>query len=245
MQRLAPAWQRRIFAAVAATCHLVVFFYYLVLILAVRAWQSLPSFDLIRAYAEQWQTTLSLVGLSRTGFVAGLLVVWALFFFLYLWGSNLLPSASSATTTHSQPPSRRFLQCAIPLALLLVCYAATQPFWRAREPVHILWSKNSQSLMIPYGFLVSPTAARIAQRSAYFASASAPHPRNLILITVDALRSDQMDAYGGPVQNTPFLSSAPAAFTASIPSTPSAASPSAARSACSLPPTGTTSVHSP
>jgi glucan phosphoethanolaminetransferase (alkaline phosphatase superfamily) len=207
VQRLAPVWQRRIFAACAATCHLAVFFYYLVLILAVLAWQSLPSFELIRTYAAQWQTTLSLVGISRTGLVAGLLVLWVLFFLFYFWGSKRLPPSSGETTVQPQPSSRLFWQCTTLLALLLVSYAATQPLWRDREPIHMLWSKHNYSHMIPPRCLVLPTAARMAERSAYFASATAPRPRNLILITVDALRSDQMDAYGGPVQNTPFLSS--------------------------------------
>ena len=139
-----------------------------------------------------------------------LIAVWV----YYRAGDALQTSLGSMTgeiaacSSSARNGARIRMGMMLALALLAGIYIPTRAIWAEREPIHQLWGTNSGlSQMVPEGMrgVWKPEA------NEYLANLpvnqSPVTPRNLILITVDALRSDQMGIYGANVDDTPFLSS--------------------------------------
>jgi arylsulfatase A-like enzyme len=100
------------------------------------------------------------------------------------------------------------------VALTLLAAFATQsflrdrPFWNTNEPLEIARSAHRPFIS---QFPSIGDSARQARETEAVSKYLAANPklktaRPLVLITVDALRADQMGVYGGPRDNTPFLS---------------------------------------
>jgi len=85
---------------------------------------------------------------------------------------------------------------------LCLAYAVTRSFWLPRELLHVMVYRGNFNNAPP-----SILAGQAPLKPRYSYPAKGPiSPRPLVLITVDALRADAMQAYGNATTNTPFLS---------------------------------------
>jgi len=173
-----------------------------------------PSADELYIARAQASSTLALFGLAPKDLLVAFVLVWVGLVFLYYRASRpllaTLSSLDSCLRVGTPAMASRLTLRAVASVILLCAgagYLSTYRLWRRSEPIHRLASTDrSHANMVPDGILQT-LGQRAHLRAADGPHTSAPRPRNLILITVDALRSDQMSVYGSPFNDTPFLTS--------------------------------------
>jgi glucan phosphoethanolaminetransferase (alkaline phosphatase superfamily) len=179
----------------------------------ISSWGQIPTFNLIWPYLHQLPTIAETVGL-RFGWIQIALALVATAFFIFVWIAS------------KRPPSRlNFFQfwvsrvpaLRVPLVVLLILLSLgsfgasylTSPTGHAfREPISLMLVPQSevdaQSTTITELRL---RALRDVENKAVvgYPPTTRGSGKNVILITVDALRPDRMSAYGALRQTTPFL----------------------------------------
>lgn len=197
---------RAAFGFVSGTLLTFLLLFHGLTILGWSAWHAPLSARLTTAYAAHVPTLLAVVGVPPWVAFGLLLAVWAA---ACAWHASLA-SPVLQTLHHLVArvgPRRAWARAAVVVGVVLLVYAATRPLWVVREPLHIAFHDDwSQAKVAPVSLFVEYSAGRGEQLAPADVAATALRPRTLVLIVVDALRRDQMGVYGGPLDNTPFLS---------------------------------------
>ena len=152
---------------------------------------AIPNPELVLSYINNLDRVFESIGLSYSLFIAisFLLLSLSITWLLLLFKNN--------SQTVQSLPWQWFV-----IVSFAILYVSTKPLWHPREILHVIYYDQGIR-MAPPGLL---KAGR--QKTTYISTKSNQiKPRPLVLITVDALRSDKMQVYGNTVANTPFLSS--------------------------------------
>lgn len=214
-ERNARPASRTLLAVLLASVQFVLLVSYTVLVAGYCSWGELPDRGVVELSLRQMPGSLAAVGVAPAVVYVILLLVWFAMVLCYRPASYaLLAHLDSYQTTmlslHQTGTIQSNIQC--PIFIFLGClgalYLPTRSLWRPREPLHLLCFTNPSPYahMMPAGFIAigqnieEPTVTLPVFRADSTA-------KNLILITVDALRSDQMGVYGSEFDDTPFLSS--------------------------------------
>jgi hypothetical protein len=188
----------------AVTCTLQVYLYALNVV-SNTSWGRNMTGHLVVAFAPTvWsgKEPFPLGAFGISAFAAGTLL--ATITVLGLWGGAI-------DGTRRRPLDRVRLVAAA--AVVIALFGITLR-WGIASRDDLLWKHELiASFLRPEGFAFEPNARReaVAERDAVL-RASYPRPvatalrRNVVLIMVDSLRADRMQAYGYPRETTPFLS---------------------------------------
>jgi glucan phosphoethanolaminetransferase (alkaline phosphatase superfamily) len=152
---------------------------------------AIPNLGLVLSYINNLDYLFDSIGLSYSLFMA---ITFLLVSVSILWSVLLFK-------TKPQTIQKQKWQWLV-MVIFAISYVSTKEFWHHREILHIIYFDQSLRTA-PLGMLKPGR-----QETTY--SSTKPNqiePRPLVLITVDALRSDAMHVYGNTIANTPFLSS--------------------------------------
>ncbi len=200
--------RRGILALVMGSLHSLMLGFYTLDLLGHRSWSGPFTLELLRVYAGQIKVLLDLYGLPFFRTVTVVVTGWFLMVSTYyIVGRSLVISLDSHLLRRKQPHFMWRSMAIGSLALLLCLYALTRPAWVFTEPLHAA-AMNSHGFLrqAPQGLFMSKNLNDSKQRSQCPSGSQKINPRLLVLIVVDALRSDLMEVYGAPEENTPFLS---------------------------------------
>jgi len=199
------AWPGRAYRCLmVATCTLQVYLYALNVV-SNLSWGRNITAHLVSAFAPTvWSgREPSPVGVAGIGvFACGTLLVVALGFWV------------QQASDHSQARRRPGRLEAVGLAALLaVCFGATMA-WAIASRDDLFWKHELVAgFFRPEGFAFEPSARRLAVaerdavlRAAYPRVVPGARRKHVVLIIVDSLRADRMQAYGYQRRTTPFLS---------------------------------------
>ncbi|MCZ2134421.1 MAG: sulfatase-like hydrolase/transferase [Burkholderiales bacterium] len=179
---------------------------------ALSSWGQLPTIEMVAAYLHELKFVESALGVGRDSFVLVLCGIWcacvALHFVLLapLWRRAVTESAARPTSL------RQAGLAVLLLAVALPSFAAwyvgnpwfesfAEPFWVALNGGR--W-RASQTTVTSDLRIQQLQKLDDAARANYIPSL-APTRKNVVLITVDALRPDHMSTYGYARKTTPFL----------------------------------------
>lgn len=208
---LPPLSARRLAAAAMGGIQLAMLVFYALAYIGHRYWGNWINLDLLLAYAPQLPDLLQALSLSSAwlGVAAAALVLsWLGLSTLHLRLLARLAAARAALGGPARPLTGVLLLLGL-LASLMGLYRAfykdVGTWWY--EPLRQA-SLSADFGQAGMGIALSP---RQLQTERAAAEAYPPQPaqgplRPLVLIIVDALRSDLTGVYGAPVDNTPFLS---------------------------------------
>ena len=201
-----------IFALFFGLFNFLLFIFYCISIYGYFHWSSQFTIELFNAYVTQFHTLLSIIGLPISVVIAAALIFFFCFFALYFYLSkhvlilNKNPKTIKPIKVKLFALEISFMPMAWARILALIClclYIATHKLWISRDLFHIAvnndWSLSN----------LAPSELFLNRHEPYktIFKESEPKYRPIVLITVDALRVDQMGVYGSGVDNTPFLSS--------------------------------------
>ena len=215
VERLPLKRRRLILGLLLTNVQFLFLAYYAFSIACFKMYGAVPTLELTRVYSGQIRTLLPQITVELLFSMVLLVAAWLVLAWLYSLAVPVLLS-SHETIVQGAPPSSvaglgsANLRIGIPLfiALLLLVYLATRRFWLLKEPIHSFWGETTAAMVIiPDSLRSGPSLLENAYLAALPGNAKPSTPRNLILITVDALRSDQMGVYGAAADDTPFLSS--------------------------------------
>ena len=204
-----PFFVRRItLVVILSSVNCFLLYFYVITILGYKSWSGPFTFELLHAYAGHLDVLLNIYGFSVGSAVIVFLLIWLLIFGGYFYYSGLLLKEFAADEKDaSQPHSRWPVMVLFLLGLFTIVYLNSYKNWQTSEPLHL-------AALNGHGFLRQAPQGIFNKHPLYNKKSSLTlakqqkkiTPRPLVLITVDALRSDQMGVYGGPRKNTPFLS---------------------------------------
>ena len=204
------------FAFIFGTFNFLLLAFYALTIYGYFHWSAAFTLDLFNAYITQLPKLLSIAGVSFIFVLALALLCFLSIFLLYIYLSRyiLLTNEDIENTTaiklsfRTAEISLKPMTCIRLMTIACIAlYALTYRLWLPREPFAIAITNNwSLSNLAPRELFLAELDTHKSEIQSYV-KASNIKPRPLILITIDALRSDQMGVYGGEVDNTPFLSS--------------------------------------
>lgn len=182
--------------------------FYAMTILGYKSWSGPFTFELLHAYTGHLDVLLNIYGLSLTGTVIFLSCMWLLIFCGYYFFSKSLLKEPEAGNIEGM---RRHSGWPVPVLsfvlIFIIVYSNSYKSWQMVEPFHIAWLNGHGCLrQAPQGIFSKPRLSDKKQLSMSDGQRRKISARPLVLITVDALRSDQMGVYGAPRDNTPFLS---------------------------------------
>jgi hypothetical protein len=203
------AWQHRtLLFILAVTCTLQVYLYVLNFI-SNAGWGRNMTARLVVAFAPTvWsgREPFPVGAAGITMFAGGTLVLMMVAF--ATWGRS---------SEQSVPPARRgsFSRLReIVTAIAIIALLRSTVAWGIASPNNLLWTHEAvTSFFRPLGYAFEPTARRQAVadrdavlRASYPRHVANAHRRNVVVIIVDSLRADHMQAYGYQRATTPFLS---------------------------------------
>ena len=201
-------------ALVLGTTQWALFCFYGLCGVGHHAWGGWLTPNLFWAYAGQVPLLAAAAAMSMLELSIIVGAPWVILTALHfiLSGPALSAFRESHRVASLTRPSRaeRAVWASLPLAAVIVgtSLLLNRPLWITREPLQIARAGGWEGLLGPGEtdpFLITNEALAIAQ---YRLMPRLPRPlRPLVLITVDALRSDQMQIYGAAEANTPFLTS--------------------------------------
>lgn len=206
----------RVCASIVLGSHfLLVCIMHLGILAALSAWGQLPTIDMARAYANEVQSLENSLGIQAPVGAVLLLAVWLVFVSLH---TILLKRPSIAAAGQQEANVRRSIPVftavlALTLFVVLVptsaaLYFENTNFAAVSEPLYVavngdVW-KSPQTNPIT-DLRLQQLQKRDDDARADYRNATAPIRRNVVLITVDALRSDHMSLYGYARKTTPVL----------------------------------------
>lgn len=207
-----PPAARRLAGAALGGIQLALWCFYALAFIGHRYWGNWINLELLLAYAPQLPDLLLALALSPAWLVPAALagvLAWLALAALHARGVQRLAAARAA----AGGPSGRAGGLLLLLGLLLGLMGLYRTFYKDPDT---WWYEplRQASLSADFGHAGMGIALSPRQLQAERAAAAAypPEPargplRPLVLIIVDALRSDLTGVYGAPVNNTPFLSS--------------------------------------
>ena len=208
--------EKIVFALVFGSLNFLLLLFYGLTIYGYFYWSAAFTLDLFKAYIGQLPHLLSIAGIPIYYVLAVTLLLFFGTFLLYYYFSKWILINHQGLNT-AKPLNLKFRNLEISLKPLnyvqltalicLILYALSYKLWLPREPFAIAWTNNwSLSHLAPSELFLSEFGAQ-HNRSQSSAKDLNIKSRPLILITIDALRSDQMGVFGANLDNTPFLSS--------------------------------------
>ncbi len=210
-----PQVKRVAFSLIFSAVNFLILIFYVLTIYGYFHWSAAFTLDLFHAYIDQLPKLLSIVGISIFNVLFLILLCYLSIFLLYLYFSKFISVANKNikyarffklklfTLKISLEPISYIRLAAI---FCIFLYALTYKLWLPREPFAIAITNNWSLSNIGPSELFTNFYVEKAEVYPYVGDSNIK-PRPLILITIDALRMDQMGVYGGNVDNTPFLSS--------------------------------------
>ena len=209
----APSRRRRLaFTAVMTVAQVLLWLFHGLMLLAYTHWQSAFALELLGAYAPHVPTLLRASGVapSLAAALASLVVAATA---LAYWRISDAALRGLADLVHlagrgaARIGARRVAAALAGMSVVAAAvYVPTRSLWATREPVHIALNSDwSQGQLAPVPLFVNYSVGRREVMPSVVSTA--PRPRTLVLVIVDALRSDRMRVYGAARENTPFLSS--------------------------------------
>ena len=208
--------KKAIFALIFGSLNLSLLIFYLLTVYGYFYWSGPFTLDLFNAYWPQLSKLLSIAGLPFSLALALASVCFLSIFLLYIYlGKFILINAVGFE--NAKPINLKFHTVEISLSpiawarfITITCaciYALSYKAWLSREPFAIAITNNMAVSGWAPRELLDPIFDDEKIKSNPVPKTPNTNPRPLILITIDALRSDQMGVYGGILDNTPFLSS--------------------------------------
>lgn len=201
-------FQRIILALILSMVNGFLLCFYAMTILGYRSWSGPFTFELLRVYAGHLDVLLNIYGLSAQAAIIVFLFIWLLIFGGYYYYSGLAAREFAENDNDATQPYSRWPVVVLFLSgVFAIVYLNSYKSWQKTEPLHIaILNGNGFLRQAPQGIFNTRPLSGEKQ-----STTSAEHheritPRPLVLITVDALRSDQMGVYGAPRETTPFLS---------------------------------------
>lgn len=198
-----------------ATYFLAVCVMHLAVLAALSAWGQLPTIDMVGAYVRELQFLESSIGVSASEGFGLVLLAWLVCVVVHvILIRPRLPDGGGLRAGGIQPriPPRTavlalaLLVVAVPTAAAL--YFENPIFAAASEPLYVavngdVW-KEAQTNPIT-DLRVQQLQKRDDEARAAYRASAAPHRKTVVVITVDALRSDHMSLYGYARKTTPVL----------------------------------------
>jgi hypothetical protein len=186
--------------------HCTLLLSYAVMVLGCKSLNFMPTPELMAAYARPLLAAALVLSAAHLLIAVGVAAVGlSLAFTYYLVSPALLQALRAATPGRGSPLN--YEPTLIALAAFACFYALSYRQWTSHEPLHLfLFDGGGAGKMIPAGILKVRRGTASPSASLVPAGRVRLRPRNLVLITIDALRSDQMEVYGSPYADTPFLS---------------------------------------
>ena len=220
-----PAWaiarapvsrpvRRVAIAAVLATLHFLVFSYYVVLFIGLESWKQIVSRELVAAYVVQIPDLLAALPIDPWISFAGIALLYGLFFGAYFAVAARIGDAFASVPRSPRLPAPVTASALLGVTVLAVASPAVGT-WLYRSAVtdfkdplattllaehHVAMGGSHRLVANPLGL------ARDRQIAASYAAPARTFNKTIVVITVDALRADQMGVYGHPRDNTPFFS---------------------------------------
>ena len=179
---------------------------------ALSSWGQLPTIEMVAAYLHELKFVESALGVGRDSFAFVLCGIWcacvALHFALLapLWRRPVTESAARSSSQRQAGLAVLLLVVALPS--FAAWYVSNPWFESFAEPFWVAingspW-RASQTTLTSELRIQQLQKLDDAARTSYVPSL-APVRKNVVLITVDALRPDHMSAYGYARKTTPFL----------------------------------------
>lgn len=214
-----PRWVRRsLVALLLATLHFLLFSYYVLLFIGRETWQEVVSRELIVAYLPQIPDLVAVLPVSPWIPYGGVAIVYLVFLAAYLAFSGRI--CESLARGNGAMPARATVPARVAVTAFLagiVC-ATSSPVagdWLYRSFVTDYRDPLATTLLVKQTALEAGDELRLVRDPLKLArdrqvAANYPAPehtltKTVVLITVDALRADQMGVYGHARDNTPFL----------------------------------------
>lgn len=203
-----PFIRRMILVVILSTVHYFMLCFYVMTILGYKSWSGPFTFELLSAYAGHIDVLLNIYGLSAHTAIIICSFIWLLIFGGYYYYSGFMAQEFAANEHDATRPHARWPVVVLFLSgVFAIVYFNSYKSWQKSEPLH-------NAILNGHGFLRQAPQGLFNKRSLSGEQQSTPSaeqheritPRPLVLITVDALRSDQMGVYGAPRETTPFLS---------------------------------------
>lgn len=204
-----------LFATIFGTFNFLILIFYLLAIYGYLKWSAPFTFEIFISYFSQIPQLLKIVNFSISTAISLLLFCFIILLFCYYYLGKLIIKNKNYDKFELNFFKFHFSFKPVNFIYLLTLffvavYVGTYKAWLPREPFAIAITSNwtMSNLAPPELFLESSLQTEIEQyKGMVSANNSVASPRPLILITVDALRADQMGVYGGRLDNTPFLTS--------------------------------------
>ncbi len=196
-------------ALVATTMLASIIAYYALVLTGLNYWARVVSWDLMRTYAHQLPALADALGLSLGYSVAVVIAVIVILFVastFYFWRNDWL----ALSIQRSKTPLSWFLIAAGLFGGAVEAYSfAAAPPTREREPIGLTLfpveaSYNLQGHAVDKVQLEKLGADEDRARSAYVVNPKVDR-KNIVLIVVDALRSDHMALFGYQRDTTPNI----------------------------------------
>lgn len=205
-----------IFAFLFGAFNFFLLIFYSLTIYGYFHWSAAFTLDLFNAYVTQLPKLLSIAGVSFLYASTLLLMFYISIFLLYIHISKFI-LINNNNIEKTNVINFKFLGIEFSLTSIacvrlmaiscIALYALTYKLWLPRDPFAIAMTNNwSLSNLAPRELFLPEFDFHKSEVQSYV-KASGLKPRPLILITIDALRSDQLNVYGSTADNTPFLSS--------------------------------------
>jgi glucan phosphoethanolaminetransferase (alkaline phosphatase superfamily) len=204
-----PALHRQLTAALAATLLLAMVAYYVLVLLGLHAWGRVVTWPLIRSYAPQLPGLADTLGVPLLGAATALAAAWLAMTGGWHWW---LARFDWVAPLHRGCTTPRLAAATVAMAALLALLIhgyVVDPRVAEFEPLSLTFSPAAYRAGFE-GHDIDRLAAQNldraedAARAAYVPGAAGSR-RNLVLIVVDALRTDHMGTYGYARQTTPYL----------------------------------------
>ena len=210
--------ERSILSLALSGAHLSLFAYYGLLLVGVRQWGAVPAFDMIDIYARHLPELMESLRVSPCLIGVALGSISLMVFLIYFVVSARLFAALASTSARlrkawTQVPQtwRRRLPLAIALGIIPALALGRYAWARVihREPILMAFYDQARLFggMETDNVLDPDAIAKDRDVDRNYVRSSVRSSKNLILISVDALRYDQMGVYGLSPDTTPYLSS--------------------------------------
>ena len=207
--KIIPSVVRRItLVLILSFVHYFLLCFYVMTILGYKSWSGPFTFELLSAYSGHIDVLLNIYGLSVEAAIIIFLFIWLLIFAGYYYYSGVAAEEFTANENDATQPHSRWPVLVLFLVMIFaIVYSNSYKSWQMSEPLHIAWLNGHGCLrQAPQGIFNKRPLSGEKQSPTSAEPYEGITPRPLVLITVDALRSDQMGVYGAPRETTPFLS---------------------------------------
>jgi len=214
---LGATLRRLLVSVLLAAAHLVLLCCYALFFLAWETWNQAASLSVIAAYLPQLPQLLQALPISGVLVAAASMLVMLVVAVPYALASRaLVPALAGAGTwlaLHFRGWTGPWRAAVLLTVVLAVPGLIAQAAWNFRatgaalkEPFFLAFvapGKEVGSMLLDAGSVVR--AAREREFAAAYAPGGPLRKKHLVVITVDALRADQMSVYGFSRETTPFL----------------------------------------